>query len=252
MWDLSKTLTSKFMEMGGRAHFFLSLVGSSSISALIWDSFIPAMRLILSRRTGWHESYTYTHKHQTQRNIKMYRWHLLPHDGILTGLVFSFSFHTDHLHSTSVQRCRNTHLFKTLTSYIIWQILTIKLWKCHFMSISFLLTDLYFLCQERGLEIRFDDNFDLQLCAPNLSDQWNDPEGQDYVLSGAIPAHADWGCVRPSQTRAWRQTEAELTSWAHNPHQEEWNWCCAPSRTCWDAHTDGKCSHRWLWTVCHC
>lgn len=42
-------LTSKFMEMGGLAHFFLSLVGSSSISALIWDSFIPAMRLILQK-----------------------------------------------------------------------------------------------------------------------------------------------------------------------------------------------------------
>lgn len=39
--------TSKFMEMGGRAHFFLSLVGRSSISALICDSFMPAMRLIL-------------------------------------------------------------------------------------------------------------------------------------------------------------------------------------------------------------
>lgn len=39
--------TSKFMEMGGRAHFFLSFVGSSSISALICDSFMPAMRLIL-------------------------------------------------------------------------------------------------------------------------------------------------------------------------------------------------------------
>lgn len=39
--------TSKFIEMGGRAHFFLSLVGRSSISALICDSFMPAMRLIL-------------------------------------------------------------------------------------------------------------------------------------------------------------------------------------------------------------
>lgn len=43
-------LTSKFMEIGGRAHFFLSLVGSSSISALIWDSFIPAIRFILSEK----------------------------------------------------------------------------------------------------------------------------------------------------------------------------------------------------------
>lgn len=43
-------LTSKFMEMGGRAHFFLSLVGSSSISALICDSFIPAIRLILQKK----------------------------------------------------------------------------------------------------------------------------------------------------------------------------------------------------------
>lgn len=45
--------TSKFMEMGGRAHFFLSLVGRSSISALICDSFMPAMRLILG--TQGHE-----------------------------------------------------------------------------------------------------------------------------------------------------------------------------------------------------
>ncbi len=59
------------------------------------------------------------------------------------------------------------------------------------MSTSLLLTDLYFLCQERGFEVRFDDNFDLQLCAPNLSDQRNDPEGQDYVFSGAIPSHTD-------------------------------------------------------------
>lgn len=44
-------LTSKFIEMGGLAHFFLSLVGKSSISALIWDSFIPAMRLILNTDT---------------------------------------------------------------------------------------------------------------------------------------------------------------------------------------------------------
>lgn len=52
--DCAKLLppTSKFMEMGGRAHFFLSLVGSSSISALIWDSFIPAMRLILREHKG--------------------------------------------------------------------------------------------------------------------------------------------------------------------------------------------------------
>lgn len=46
-------LTSKFIEIGGLAHFFLSLVGSSSISALIWDSFIPAMRLILPTGRWW-------------------------------------------------------------------------------------------------------------------------------------------------------------------------------------------------------
>lgn len=63
-------LTSKFMEMGGRAHFFLSLVGSSSISALIWDSFIPAMRLILSRETD-RMTWVYAHKHLMQRNVKM-------------------------------------------------------------------------------------------------------------------------------------------------------------------------------------
>lgn len=45
----STILTSKFIEIGGLAHFFLSLVGSSSISALIWDSFIPAIRLILQK-----------------------------------------------------------------------------------------------------------------------------------------------------------------------------------------------------------
>lgn len=179
------------------------------------------------------------------------RWHLLPHDGVLTGLVFGFSFHTDHLHSTSVQRCRNAHLFKTFTSYIIWQTFTNK--PCENIMLSRLqYSDLYFLCQERGLEIRFDDNFDLQLCASNLSNQWNDPEGQNDVLSGAIPARADWRRVKTkSDSGVWRQTDAELTSWAHILHQEGWNWCCAQSRTCWDAHTDGKCSRRWLWTVCH-
>lgn len=45
--------TSKFIEMGGRAHFFLSLVGRSSISALICDSFMPAMRLILGTQEQW-------------------------------------------------------------------------------------------------------------------------------------------------------------------------------------------------------
>lgn len=102
----------------------------------------------------------------------------LPHDGILTGLVFRFSFHTDHLHSTSVQRCGNTHL--------------------------------YFLCQERGFEVRFDDNFDLQLCAPNLSDQRNDPEGQDYVFSGAIP-HELIIPVRRNETDAALRVELAET-----------------------------------------
>lgn len=51
-----QALTSKFMEMGGRAHFFLSLVGSSSISALIWDSFIPAIRFILLEKAQKSES----------------------------------------------------------------------------------------------------------------------------------------------------------------------------------------------------
>ena len=40
-------LTSKFMEIGGRVHFFLSPVASSSISALSWHSFMPPIRLIL-------------------------------------------------------------------------------------------------------------------------------------------------------------------------------------------------------------
>lgn len=43
-------MTSKFMEIGGRAHFFLSLVGSSSISALIWDSFMPAILFTLGHK----------------------------------------------------------------------------------------------------------------------------------------------------------------------------------------------------------
>lgn len=40
---------------------------------------------------------------------------LLPHNGVLTGLVLSFSFHTDHLHSTSVQRGWNANLFIAIT-----------------------------------------------------------------------------------------------------------------------------------------
>lgn len=185
-------LTSKFMEMGGRAHFFLSLVGSSSISALIWDSFIPAMRLIL-RTVQWsasHEPYICTHKHWTERLKHASRQqHLLPHNGVLTGLVFSFSFHADHLHSTSVQRSWNAHLFIINTADTKHTSLTsddnvqIK----HFLETN-RWTHLYFLCQEWGLEIRFDDNFHLQLCASNLSDQRNDTERQDNVLSGTIPA----------------------------------------------------------------
>lgn len=41
-------ITSKFMEMGGRVHFFLLSVCNSSISAEICDSFMPAIRLILN------------------------------------------------------------------------------------------------------------------------------------------------------------------------------------------------------------
>ena len=41
--------TSKFMETGGRVHFFLLSVCKSSISAEIWDSFMPAIRFILEK-----------------------------------------------------------------------------------------------------------------------------------------------------------------------------------------------------------
>ena len=49
-------LTSKFMEMGGLVHFFLSLVLRSSISALNWHSFIPPILLILQSHMTftWH------------------------------------------------------------------------------------------------------------------------------------------------------------------------------------------------------
>ena len=43
--------TSKFIETGGRVHFFLLSVCKSSISADIWDSFMPAIRLILKKLT---------------------------------------------------------------------------------------------------------------------------------------------------------------------------------------------------------
>lgn len=41
--------TSKFIEIGGLVHFFLVSVSSSSISADNWVSFMPAIRLILSK-----------------------------------------------------------------------------------------------------------------------------------------------------------------------------------------------------------
>ena len=37
--------------------------------------------------------------------------YLLPKNGILTGFVFSFSFHTDNLHTCSSWRSGNLHLF---------------------------------------------------------------------------------------------------------------------------------------------
>lgn len=39
--------TSKFIEIGGRVHFFFVSVSNNSISADSWVSFIPAIRLIL-------------------------------------------------------------------------------------------------------------------------------------------------------------------------------------------------------------
>ena len=41
------SITSKFRDIGGLAHFLLSLVAIRSISALIWDSFIPPILFIL-------------------------------------------------------------------------------------------------------------------------------------------------------------------------------------------------------------
>ena len=41
--------TSKLREIGGRAHFLLSLVVIRSISALICDSFIPPILFILKQ-----------------------------------------------------------------------------------------------------------------------------------------------------------------------------------------------------------
>ena len=43
-------LTSKFIEMGGLVHFFLSLVVRSSISAFKEHSFIPAILFILKNK----------------------------------------------------------------------------------------------------------------------------------------------------------------------------------------------------------
>lgn len=115
-------LTSKFIEIGGLAHFFLSLVGRSSISALIWDSFIPAMRLILHTRTqrdthSFVKGTIINRERCPQQRRVFDEWcslkdncYSLPHDGVLTGLVFSLSLHTDHLHSTGVEGCWDAHL----------------------------------------------------------------------------------------------------------------------------------------------
>ena len=45
--------TSKLRDIGGRAHFLFSFVAMRSISALIWDSFIPPILFILKRRQGY-------------------------------------------------------------------------------------------------------------------------------------------------------------------------------------------------------
>ena len=45
-FSVQSNFTSKFIEIGGRVHFFFVSVSSSSISADICDSFIPPIRFI--------------------------------------------------------------------------------------------------------------------------------------------------------------------------------------------------------------
>lgn len=46
-----------------------------------------------------------------------------------------------------------------------------------------------FLCQQRRLEIRFDDKFTLHLLATYFSDDWNDAEWQGDVSCCAVPGN---------------------------------------------------------------
>lgn len=60
--------------------------------------------------------------------------------------------------------------------------------KTHAVFVLAMSSHLNLLSQQRGLEVGLDHHLDLQFSATHLSDQGDDPEGQDDVLSGAIPA----------------------------------------------------------------
>lgn len=65
---------------------------------------------------------------------------------------------------------------------------------CHSRQFAFitgltlLTSHLDLLSQQRGFEVGLNDHLNLQFSAPHLPDQRNNPERQDDVLSGAIPA----------------------------------------------------------------
>lgn len=96
--------TSKFMEIGGRVHFFFVSVSNNSISADSCVSFMPAIRLILfvkqkNRWANWMRG---------KEGIK--RIHILPNNCVLGRLVLGFAFQANQLHTRCIQRSWNFHL----------------------------------------------------------------------------------------------------------------------------------------------
>lgn len=88
--------TSKFIEIGGRVHFFLVSVSSSSISAESWVSFMPAMRLILKNSKWFSLAYRSSFLMCNLSDI-------LPNNSIFWGLILGLALQTDELHTRSVQ-----------------------------------------------------------------------------------------------------------------------------------------------------
>lgn len=91
--------TSKFIEIGGRVHFFFVSVSNNSISADSCVSFMPAIRLILKMR----ENVIFFIYFSPTSNA------LLPNDGIFRSLVLGLALQTDQLYAGSIQRRRNLH-----------------------------------------------------------------------------------------------------------------------------------------------